>query len=214
MRGRIERWRLAVALAVLVALYALVAVGPALAAGPTQGAAETKGAGWLVGGSNPGDYRVDFEPRGGRHGTAAALLQPVVSAPHGFVTVLRCPGAAPYRGRRLRLSAWVKAEDVGGWSGLWMRVDPAVGKGSLAFDNMQPRAIRGTRDWRRYQVVLDVAPEAGRICYGFLLDGPGRVWVDDVALDEVGTDVPETSQYRPERAPANLDFDHPPESPR
>jgi len=37
----------------------------------------------------------------------------------------------------------------------------------VAFDNMQDRAIKGTTDWRRYEVVLDVPEDATGIAPGF-----------------------------------------------
>lgn len=49
---------------------------------------------------------------------------------------------------------------VGG--GLWFRVDGTTGK-SLSFDNMQDRAVKGTTEWARYEIVLDV-PE-GAPCW-------------------------------------------------
>ena len=172
---------------------------------------EPKGSGWLVAGSRPQDYDVELEPEGGREGTLAASLKAIASSHEGFVTLMRWVEAPPYRGRRLRLTAWVKAESVDGWAGLWMRVDDRDRKRSIAFDNMEERPIRGTSDWRRYQVVVDVAPEADRINYGILLGGSGRVWVDDFRLEEVGDEVPITDTLAARSEPRNLDFDHPPE---
>ena len=54
--------------------------------------------------------------------------------------------AINYRGKKVALSAYVKSEDVTGWSGLWMRVDGQDDK-VLAFDNMQNRRITGTTGW-------------------------------------------------------------------
>jgi hypothetical protein len=48
--------------------------------------------------------------------------------------------AREYVGKAVRLSASVKAESVVLWAGFWMRV--AGGSKSLAFNNMQDRAIK------------------------------------------------------------------------
>jgi hypothetical protein len=115
---------------------------------------------------------------------------------------------ADYKGKRLRMSGWVKAESVKRWAGLWMRVDGQTG-GSLAFDNMQSRPIVGTRDWTRYEVVLDVAPTAKSIAFGILMDGEGTVWLNDVQFQVVDRSVPVTSPSPAQRRkPANLDFGH------
>jgi len=74
--------------------------------------------------------------------------------------------AEQYRGNRLRLSGYVKAEDVKAWAGLWMRVDKE--NSVMAFDNTQDRAIKSTTGWQKYEVVLDV--DTG-IAFGILLTG-------------------------------------------
>ena len=37
-----------------------------------------------------------------------------------------------------------------------------------SFDNMQDRSIRGTTDWTRYDVVLNVPENAAMMKFGFL----------------------------------------------
>lgn len=86
---------------------------------------------------------------------------------------------------------------------LWLRVDGP--KGSLAFDNMQTRSIKGTTAWQNYEVVLDVAAEAKGIAFGILMSGTGSVWINSVKMDVVGTNIPTTEVRTPQpSAPANL----------
>lgn len=111
--------------------------------------------------------------------------------PSGFGTWMCAIAADAYRAQRLRLSAYIKTEDVAGWAGLWMRVD-GPDREILAFDNMQNRTIRGTTDWKRYEIILDVPEEAEGIALGTILGGDGKVWTGSLSLDAVGTDVPVT----------------------
>jgi len=169
------------------------------------------GSAWLLGGTAPDDYEVELEPGGGRDGSAAAVLRSATERPAGFVALVRGIDPAEHRGRRLRLSAWVEAEAVTGRAGLWMRVDGPRYRQILAFDNMSPRPIRGTGGWRRHEVVLYVPAHATRIYFGALLNGPGRIRVDDFRLEPVGPEVPVTDLLTPgSSSPVNLDFDHPP----
>jgi hypothetical protein len=59
---------------------------------------------------------------------------------------------------------------------------------------MYDRGIKGTSDWKRYDVVLDVPPAATDISFGILLADAGEVWLSDAKLEAVGTDVPVTNQ--------------------
>jgi hypothetical protein len=98
-----------------------------------------------------------------------------------------------------------------------MRIDDLDTEGRpkvLAFDNMRGRSVRGTEDWRKVRVVLDVPEEADRIYYGFLLSGKGAVRADQFELEEVDPDeVSATAGPRRPPGPRNLDFDHPPDEP-
>jgi hypothetical protein len=111
----------------------------------------------------------------------------------GFVGVMQNFAADKYRGQRIRFSALIKAENVEGWGGIWMRVDN-VGKPNAAFDNMQQRPVRGTADWTPYSIVLDATPEAQGIFFGTLMIGKGQLWISDLRFEVVGTDVPVTGQ--------------------
>ena len=57
---------------------------------------------------------------------------------------------------------------------------------------MQQRAIKGTTDWTRYEIVLDVPDEAQRLAFGILLAGGGQVWMDDLKFEVVPTTVKTT----------------------
>jgi len=64
----------------------------------------------------------------------------------------------------------------------------------LGFDNMNNRPIKGTTDWKRYSIVLDVPEESGDLVYGILLDGTGQVWIDYEGIKIVGNNVPLTGK--------------------
>jgi hypothetical protein len=73
---------------------------------------------------------------------------------------------------------------------------------------MQDRPIKGTTEWQRYEVVLDVPEGATGIFFGILLDGRGEVWLNSVNFEVVGTDVPVTSGRRARpNGPRNLEFE-------
>jgi hypothetical protein len=114
--------------------------------------------------------------------------------PEGFGTLMQGFSAQNYTGKRLRLSAFVKSENVKDWAGLWMRVDKGPSHQPVAFDNMHDRPIKGTTGWQNYHVVLDVASDATDIYFGILLAGPGSVWLNSVNLEVVGSKVTTTDQ--------------------
>jgi len=124
--------------------------------------------------------------------------------------------ATQYIGKRLRLSGYLKSDSVTSWGGLWMRIDDAHQTrngypASVGFDNMhdgiKDRSIKGTTGWQNYSVVLDVPEGATGISIGFLLDGPGTIWLSNSKVEVVGNDVPVTGRAPnspPPDGPTNL----------
>ena len=50
---------------------------------------------------------------------------------------------------------------------------------------MEDRAIRGTSDWTRYEVILPVFEDSQMIVFGVLLCGTGQLWLRDIHIDVV-----------------------------
>jgi hypothetical protein len=126
-----------------------------------------------------------------------------------FATLMQSVIAGDFRGRRLRLRAELKADDVRGAETIWMRVDDSA-KRMLAFDNMEQRAIdgalHGSSDWTQREVVLEVPAAAESIHFGFYLRGSGRAWARNFDLSSVAADVAVTTTQRFLDHPTNLDF--------
>ncbi|NOT63533.1 MAG: DUF4440 domain-containing protein [Acidobacteria bacterium] len=178
--------------------------------------------GWMKTGGKPANYDMTVDTSVKHGGQASASLQFVGKLPDGNTVLMQQFKPDAYRGKRLRMSAWVKTEKAEDRAQLWLRIDAV--KNTPGFDNMNNRRITGVTDWRRYELVLDVPNETINIAFGAMSFGTGRVWVDDFAFDVVGNDVAVTDMNTPEQrarevdnswmlaskfpaAPVNLDFE-------
>ncbi len=153
------------------------------------------------------NYSVAVDETVAFSGRASALLKSSVDDPKGSAMLASSLDAVAYQGKRVRLSGYLKAETITtntaeGRAGLWMNVSgsmPGLGSGQttmLASDNMMDRPVIGTTGWQRYDVVLDLPSGAKRIAFGASLQGPGKVWVDDMRLEVVSAEVPSTEYLR------------------
>jgi hypothetical protein len=164
--------------------------------------------GWNLGQERPGLYDAGVEPIDDGE-ARAAYLRSVADPGQGFATLMQMVLAERYRGQRLRFAATVRGESIETWAGLWMRIDGRNDE-ELGLDNMEERPLSGTFDWGRFEVVLDVPAEAHAIAFGVLLARLGQVWLRDVKLEIVSSDVPLTRRRRPIAPnPQNLDFSEP-----
>ncbi|WP_426749515.1 AraC family transcriptional regulator [Myxococcus sp. Y35] len=166
--------------------------------------------GWYVTESAPKRYEAGVDNTATCEGSRSAFLRSLTPDTNGYGTFMQAFGAHDFRGKRLRFSASLRIKDVEGWAGLWMRVEGPDPKQPLAFDNMQSRALVGTTECKRYEVVLDVPKEATTIMAGLIMSGTGQAWLDGVRFDVVDTSVPVTDLLasRPvvaSNGPAGLD---------
>lgn len=90
----------------------------------------------------------------------------------------------------------------------------------VAFDNSGVRGIRGTTEWTYQNIVIDIPKEAVALLYGAVLNGRGKLYVDDFQFRVVDESVPVTAKpvppqqslargriSDPGREPRNLDFE-------
>jgi hypothetical protein len=171
--------------------------------------AEETPKGWFHAGSHPRDYEMVIDRSEVHGGKASASLKSIAPETKGFGTLMQTFKADKFRGKRVRMSGYVRSKDVNDWAALWLRVDGSKGE-LLAFDNMQGRPIKGTSDWTRYEIVLDVPEDAQEIAFGLLLTGKGQAWMDDLNFEAVGKEVPTTAENPMKKAPSgpvNLNFE-------
>ncbi len=107
-----------------------------------------------------------------------------------------------YTGQKITLTGYIKTENVTeGYAGLWMRIDP-----SIAFDNMNKNGVKGTTDWTKYEITLDMNPEKTKqIVIGGLLVGKGKMWLDNFNVSIDGKDIKDLKLFEGKLYPAEKD---------
>jgi ketosteroid isomerase-like protein len=154
-------------------------------------------------------------------GLASAAIKLTCGGENEFGSLGQTIVADDYIGKRVRFTGWLKTENADA-AVLWMRVDG--NRRTLGFDNMLNRAVKGTTDWKQFEVVLDIPTGAVNVVIGTFLSGKGQMWADDLKLEIVGNDVPSTNQLSSEqmrldnpnrnpkksdiKQPANLGFEN------
>lgn len=148
-------------------------------------------AGWQRTPGGTGDqYSINVDKNVRHGGTASASIRfSCGSLDESWASLGQAVAADDYRGKRVRLTGWLKTADAEG-AGIWMRIDGE--KHMFGFDNMSNRLVKGTTDWKQYSVVLDVPAEAVNIYFGTLVWENGQVWSDDFALEIVDKSVAST----------------------
>ena len=164
--------------------------------------------GWFLAGSNPESYEIGLVKDAERNSNVGYLKSK--KDVDGFATIMQSFSPTSYLGKRVRLSGYIKSRDVASWAGMWFRIDGPDKAIPLAFDNMQERPIKGTNEWKKYEIVLDAPENSTGFAFGVLLAGPGEVWLDDLKFEVVDKSVPLTNMLDKSSAvsgPQNLNFE-------
>jgi len=151
--------------------------------------------GWFLAGSKPTYYEIGEAMK--KHDSKEVYyLKSIENVESGFGTIMKQVQPGEYLGKRIRLTGNIKCENVASSAGMWMRVDGKQPGVMLTFDNMSNRPIKGTTDWQKYEIVLDVPDSSSNIGYGVLLEGNGSVWLSDLTFEIVGNDVASTDMNK------------------
>ena len=156
--------------------------------------------GWQIAGSK--HYSTYIDSAISKKGKNSAVIEYHGDSPQFKVWVYSIP--AKYEGKKIKLSGFLKTENVtGGYAGLWMQIKPSVG-----FDNMRDRGVKGTTDWKRYEVELDLKSNvATSISFGGILSGKGKMWIDNLQITIDGLPLSKTPLKKLPPAKKDKEFD-------
>ncbi len=148
-------------------------------------------AGWTARGALRRGFRMgttDERPHGGN--TCVKVVRDTITMVSLDLGVLfRKVDATPYRGRRFRLSGWLRFSPHPsvphlGSGRLWVRVERGGGRSGFR-DDLSAHAVRSS-EWTPAQTMGEVASDADSIVLGVALDAYGTMWADDLSLEALG----------------------------
>jgi hypothetical protein len=174
----------------------------AIAQAANEGSTERSiAAGWTR--PEPADYEAGIEHTTVHSGKGSLILKSTGSTAKDFAVRQRIR-ADGFRGKRVRLSGWVKPDQAVGGGALWLRVD--FQNGDYVLDGMlelspTDRSVKLTNGWAKCDLVADVPEDALGISFGVRMRGKGAFWADDLAFDVVAKSIPvNTIERRPYKA--------------
>jgi len=107
----------------------------------------------------------------------------------GFGNVSSSIKAEKYLGKTIKVSTYIKSENIVHYVGIWIRVDNE-NKKMLNYENTYNSAIKGNSDWTFHETIIKVPNRAEHIFFGVVLNGKGKYWFDDFKI-EIISDNPD-----------------------
>jgi hypothetical protein len=145
---------------------------------------------WFLSGGARAEYSLEQVASPVHGGAKALALKPTASSPHGYGVAMQAFDAKPWRGKRVRVAAFIKTSQVTARGDFWARAqgndspDDGPGLSSASV------ALPPTADWVRFELVFEVPEDALDVQLGAGIQGPGQLWIDDVKVEAVSRSVP------------------------
>lgn len=182
--------------------------------------------GWIHAGNNTQQFNVGFDIKEVLHGGKSAFLESTSENPYGFTTLMQSCNVLKFKGKRVRMTGYIKSEGKQDSAMMWIKIDDYEKKIIADFDNMYNRPVIGKKDWTKCEIVFDVPDSDCELFFGVILSGSGKVWFDNVSFEIVGNYINKTAFFSnspllqeyinrkktgpnglPEKLPINLDFE-------
>jgi hypothetical protein len=145
---------------------------------------------WFVQHAGETSFEFAIDDRVAKDGKRSLRIKRTGKQPFGLV--LQKIRADRFRGKRVRLTAFLRLENVEAYGhGALREISGATlmlrsdGSGGGAFDDMRDRPLRGTKPWTEVSVEISVPETATVVEFGATLSGSGTLWVDAVKLEAV-----------------------------
>lgn len=148
--------------------------------------ARTIATGWTAADSS--DYEAGIDHQVVRTGRGSLYLKSIGANAKDYAARQSIKADA-YRGKRVRLTAWVKPDQAQQGGAPWLRVDFA--NGDYVLDGMLELTARSrtVEGWAKCELVAQVPEDAVGITFGLRMIGKGEIWADDLAFDVVPATV-------------------------
>ncbi|QNM84520.1 hypothetical protein H9W90_09960 [Polaribacter pectinis] len=169
---------------------------------------------WIKAGDKPDSYIISFDNSIFQNGEKSSYIESIEPEINGFGTLMQTCNAKEYLGKKVKMSGFIKTENISDWVGMWLRIDPIKSPSSEYFDNMRDKQIKGTTNWTKYEIILDIPTNSNSMNFGVLIYGTGKVWFDNLSFEIVGKSTEKfndslnigiSNKLLPK--PTNLDFE-------
>jgi hypothetical protein len=136
---------------------------------------------WQKGGTWAGNYKMVIEKTDTKVGKNCLQIHSKIDEVYGSGTIEQSFSAIDYRGKNLKLSAWVKTEDVKYWTALFIGFDDENLENTFTTEGntiIKEEKVRGYHDWVQISTERVIPWNVNKIRIGLAIFGKGKVKVD------------------------------------
>jgi hypothetical protein len=134
--------------------------------------------GWWLRGEGRDEYSFGRDTAMQHEGRPSVAMAPRALPSGAYGALVRDWDATPWRGRRARVSAWVRSEAVTMVGDFSVSVSSSASSARVPPRQVASRRLAPSSDFAFYQLELVVPPDALAVSLAVGLAGPGKIWVE------------------------------------
>jgi hypothetical protein len=163
---------------------------------------------WTKSGTWAGSYNIEIKANEGINESKAIILESVGKDIYGSGAVIQTINARNYLGKRVKLSAFIRTENVKDFACLILSPQNKMDDfWNNSFNNSEDKKtyLQGNHDYKKIDSYLNISDNAGNLVIGAMIKGEGKIWIDNISL-EIIENLPENPQAL-SKEPQNIDFE-------
>jgi len=143
--------------------------------------------GWRGGIQNGADIVLGTDQQVKHSGKSSGFIQRIPTPIDANGAMMQSNVANPYRNKRVRFSVYIKSSEV---QSAYIFFTVQSPDSAIAYANNKESAIHENTEWTLCQLTLDIPENSRNMDFGVILNGQGKVWIDDGKLEIVDHSVP------------------------
>lgn len=148
---------------------------------------------WVKSGTSAGSFTMEIKPNEGINNSNALVIESIGKEIYGSGAAIQTINVSNYLGKRVKLSAYIKTENVKDFASLIIcqqnQLDDIWNNNANNNDDKRTN-LKGNFDYKIIESYLNVNYISGNLVIGAMIKGEGKIWIDHFNL-EVLENIPE-----------------------
>jgi len=133
-------------------------------------------------------YKIQIDSTIKRSGKYSLLIEKSDTSVLSYYDGLKYVLPAKYVGSSIEIKFYLRLENVKNYIDFPFWIEDEAGT-TMQFKNLVANKVTGTKGWQQFSLKLKLLEGASKICIFPLLNGAGKLWVDDIRMLIDGKDI-------------------------
>ena len=150
--------------------------------------------GWYNSGSKPANYKMSVDNNGGQDNETVFSIKSMEKDMESSGTLVQKLLPNKYWEKRIKVTGYIKTNDVLDHADISLHVFNFKPTTPVIKINFDTREIKETKDWKRFEIILEVPKTINRIEFDVSLIGTGQIWFKKINNEVLESNLPSSDK--------------------